>query len=40
MADKFMFISNDDTQMTTFEDYNNKLKHFETPLNEPTKKTP
>ena len=35
MADKFMYISNDDNPSV---DYNEWLKHLETQLNEPTYK--
>ena len=36
MDDKLMYISNDETQITPFLDYNQKLKCFESKLNEST----
>ena len=36
MAEKFMYISNDDTQNYPSVDYNKRLKRLKTQLNEPT----
>ena len=37
MADEFMYIPNDDTQITPSVDNNKWLKRLDTQLNEPTK---
>ena len=36
MVDKLMCISNDDTKITPSVDYNSRLKHLDTQLNELT----
>ena len=36
MADKLMYIPNDDTQITPFVNYNKLFKRLDTKLNEPT----
>ena len=36
MADKFIFIPNDDTQIILSVDYNQRIKHFDTQQKEST----
>ena len=38
MADKLRYIPNDGTQIFPSVDYNERLKHLDTKLNEPTNK--